>query len=188
MIWQWLLEKEAQYYRIRDSDTTVGYDAEQAKKQLRAYCETLANEHVSLWLAVSKIDWCIADSQKRIAQHQQFPKGQYQVTSKPSPAASLSFVQSRLQMQVDALESDIRSHTSMIDDLERGVKDPKLPNMPENIRALLNGVSKAEREQTMRALVEDGKRAKQNLVLRKAAVEEVMADSEGKATKGLEEQ
>lgn len=57
VIWLWLAEKESQYYHLRDRDHAVGYDAEQAKQQLRAYCEVLSSEHLTLGIAVSKIDW-----------------------------------------------------------------------------------------------------------------------------------
>lgn len=52
--WQWLADKEDQYYRVRDSDTAVGNEVEQAKERLLACMKTLSSEHITLWIALTK--------------------------------------------------------------------------------------------------------------------------------------
>lgn len=68
MLWHWLAEKEGEYYGL--CEHSVGLDDEQEKQNFHMYLQILGVQHSLLWSAVSKMDWAIADFQKRIAQHQ----------------------------------------------------------------------------------------------------------------------
>lgn len=72
LLWQWLAEKEGEYYRL--CDEPVGLKAEE-KKKMAAYIRVLGVQHTNLWLAVSRTDWMIADTQKRIEQHRAREQG-----------------------------------------------------------------------------------------------------------------
>ena len=184
VIWEWLAEKEAEFYQVRDSDTAVGYDSEQRKLHARAYCSALNDKHVFLWMEVSKIDWIIADSLKRIDQHKQFQKGRYEIANKSTSKAELSpldFALSRFRIETSFLESRIEQHTKTIELIEHDRKDPKMPSMPKGVRQKLQALSKQDREMTFRRLIKEGEEARQEVVVHKAAVEEILKDGEKRA-------
>lgn len=58
-----MAKKELEYY---NSEITSNEPDERTKQ--RRYLEVLGNAHTKMWVEVSRIDWMIADSQKRIEQ------------------------------------------------------------------------------------------------------------------------
>lgn len=181
VLWWWLAEKEAQYYRIRDRDTAVGYEAEQAKKQLHYYVQTLAGEHLALWMAVGKLDWMIADSQKRISQHQQSADAFFQSLNEPTPpteAHTLGFPLERLQSRRHALEDIIKGYTSNLAILAEDMKDPQLPNVRREVRDQVKKLSKRDREKFWRDVMDSEKETRQEAMVEVAAVDEILRDAE----------
>lgn len=67
LLWLWLAEMDDEYYRA--CEDSIGLDAEQKEQKLGLFLSLLGVQHVNAWLAVSKMDWAIADARKRIAQH-----------------------------------------------------------------------------------------------------------------------
>lgn len=183
VIWDWLSEKEAQFYELRDSDTAVGYDAEQNKIRARAYCRALADKHVMLWAEVSRIDWTIAHSLKHMEQHKQFQKGQYdtkKLSSSKTEADPINFALYRLREELSVLEKIVEEHTAVIEMLEKDLKSPKMTALPENMRKQLQSMSKQEREANLRRVIKEGEEARQPYAVYKAAVEEILKDGQKK--------
>ena len=188
VLWQWLADKEGQYYRLKDSDTAVGYDTERAKEHLLAYVKTLSSEHVKLWIALSKIDWVIADSRKRIEQHQQRMNSHYDNTSRTdSVASSLDFVLGRLQQRLEHTCKEIEGHEEIISVLEKARNDPTLRDLPEPFRIkLIKLKGDPNRDQVLRQLIAEGKDQKKEAILQHAALEDILRDAEKNATKAAE--
>lgn len=58
-----MAKKEAGYYSLAESSAETD-----ERTKARRYLEVMGTLHTRLWLGVSKVDWMIADSKKRIAQ------------------------------------------------------------------------------------------------------------------------
>ena len=115
LLWHWLAEKEGEYSQLREN--AVGLDAEQEKQRLHFYLRALGVQHTNVWLAVSKMDWAIADAQKHIAQHhasvREDDKGQFTVwmPQPPSPA------------HAQPPKTVLKSLRKMLNEIESGAKN-----------------------------------------------------------------
>lgn len=133
----------------------------------------------------------IADSQKRMAQHQQNLKDDPRTSNEQKfrsiARSELGFVLERLQDQVQQAGHDVKSISKTIELIERDLKDPRVPHVPEPVGSMLRRAPKRDREQIMHALLEDGKETRQKAMVQKAAAEEVLRDAEARAWRTVDE-
>ena len=87
-LWRWLGEKESEYLLLRQKSTDPQAEKETCK--LYMYIRMLGLQHGRVWLAVSKMDLAIADTQKRVEQHRSLlsPKAP---DENPTPSTSPAY-------------------------------------------------------------------------------------------------
>ena len=183
-LWRWLIEKEEQYYRLRDDDRAFGLDVEDQKHRLESYCQTLSAQHAELWVRISNVDWIIADTQKRIQAHQRrLEHGAEETPLSPplekyeerrpltSTLASLDSVRQRAGKQRDYYDGIER-------ELVTALADPKIPTTDGNV---MDSGQRLSTKQQLEKLLAQVKESKRRLRLDQEAVDLLVKDLQEKS-------
>lgn len=124
----------------------------------------------------------IADSWKRIEQHQQLMNTNFDNASHTDPlSSSLDFALDRLLQRLECALAEIERHEKVAGVLEKVRNDPALRGSPKSLRIKLK--SEPNRDLVLRDLIAGGKGYKNEAMLQQAALEDILREAEKRATK-----